>query len=64
MKDSGETVKNTAPKVNRAKNSQAKGPDLDDTLESRNAPKKINLSGKNTERTNIVFIMSVRFLLS
>ena len=31
-------------------NSQAKGLSLDDTLESRNAPKKLNLSGNETER--------------
>lgn len=35
-----------------AANSQAKGPNLDESLESRNAPKKLNLSGKKTERIN------------
>ena len=35
-----------------AENSQAKGPDTDDTLESI-APKKPNLSGPRTERMNI-----------
>ena len=43
--ESGRDCSYAAPKVNRAKNSQAKGPGLDDTLESSNAPKRINLSG-------------------
>lgn len=33
-------------------NSQAKGPNLDETLESDQAPKRINLSGTKTERVN------------
>jgi hypothetical protein len=47
MNDPGETVK--APKGKLHQNSQAKGPDWDETLESRMAPKKqalwVNLSG-------------------
>lgn len=37
-----------------ATNSQAKGPGSDETLESRNAPKRINLSGTRTERINLL----------
>lgn len=33
-------------------NSQAKGPYSDDTLESKDAPTKLNLSGSKTERIN------------
>lgn len=32
-----------------AENSQAEGPDFDETLESKGAPKKENLSGLKTE---------------
>ena len=62
VKDLGETVRTEGGAEGECENSQAKGPSLDDTLESDSAPKKQfsvplreyirtgeNLSGKPTE---------------
>ncbi len=40
MKDLGETAGSVGGAEGECENSQAKGPDLDDTLESDSAPKK------------------------
>ena len=45
MKNSGEIVHKHNAEGAVATNSQAEGPNFDDTLESNGAPKKCNLSG-------------------